>query len=74
MYSSNTKTLMFNQEISNALQEFVEQGNKKLLSERIEFYNSIEITIKKLNEKYLIRILDSELDSVQFEISLNSFL
>jgi hypothetical protein len=65
---------MFNQEISNALQEFVEQGNKKLLLERIEFYNSIEITIKKLNEKYLIRILDSELDSVQFEISLNSFL
>jgi hypothetical protein len=65
---------MFNQEISNALQEFVEQGNKKLLLERIEFYNSIEITINKLNEKYLIRILDSELDSVQFEISLNSFL
>ncbi len=34
----------------------------------------MEELIKKNNTNYFIRMLDSETDSVQFEISLNSFL
>ena len=74
MYSCNKKNLFFNKEISTALMQFVEQENKEILLERIKFYDEMEELIKKNNTKYFIRILESEFDSVQFEISLNSFL
>ena len=74
MYSSNKKNLFFNKEISTALMEFVEQGNKELLISRIKFYDDMEHLIKNNNTKYFLRIFESEVDSVQFEISINSFL
>lgn len=74
MYSINKKNKMFYSELVDALREFVETGNHNLLLERIEFYETNEKLIKQLNEKYLIRVLESENDVINFEVSLNSFL
>ena len=74
MYKCNSTNNIFHNEIETSLLYFVEHGDKEKLLNRIKFYSEMEEIIKKYNTNYFIRILDSNLDSVEFEISLDYFL
>lgn len=70
----NKKVFMFHQHIESALLEFVEHGDKTKLLDRLKFYSDMEELYIKYNEKYFMQILETKIDTINFEISVNYFL